>query len=248
MGTTFGWKSREELAAELLGWHGGAVASKSTAYGKHLWAVFKPAEGESYLTLFLLMKHGKDWGYKPISESMGPCDTDCPLALLDLAPVADADWRARVRTAAKRAKATFTAGDRVLVYGVEYEVTGTIKRSFLIRKVLADGSLGGTFKSTAKKMRLASEVAAEKAAREAELAAAPYMGIAAFGDWADFVPEGMVGVKATKGANREGFGDTLHVLVPKATYDARTGSYILTGAETPWVNHTAPAPKIVRTF
>jgi hypothetical protein len=246
MGWTFTTMTRKALIEDLLTNSNYEVLASRKPTTNHLWAVFKPThtDGDPVLCLFMLAKSEGMWGYKDITESMGPTVIDCPVSLFDLAPVANAAWRERVRTAAKRAKATFATGDEVVVYGKRYTVTGTVKRSYLLRSH-ADG---GTYKSTAKKMRLAAEVAAEKATREAELAAAPYMSISAFGDWADFVPEGMVGVKATKGANREGFGDTLHVLVPVATYAARNGSYILTGAETPWANHTAPAPKIVRTF
>lgn len=42
-----------------------------------------------------------EWIYKPIDETMGPCETDCPLSLLDLVPCPDSDyargWRERVR-------------------------------------------------------------------------------------------------------------------------------------------------------
>lgn len=36
-------------------------------------------------------------GYKPMEESMGPYYYSCPLAYLDMAPVANANWREGVR-------------------------------------------------------------------------------------------------------------------------------------------------------
>lgn len=76
--------------------------------GNHMWTVLQvTVEGEPELTktlvvLFLLSRgSGDGWGYKDISEDMGPCETSCPESYLDLCgpPLNDwsAQWREKVR-------------------------------------------------------------------------------------------------------------------------------------------------------
>lgn len=76
--------------------------------GSNLWVVIKRGEGEGerrFVACFMLDK-ARDpggWGYKPLDESMGPTEVNCPLAFLDLAsPASDIGayapaWRERVR-------------------------------------------------------------------------------------------------------------------------------------------------------
>jgi hypothetical protein len=81
--------------------------------GNNLWAVCEhtkkaigdqPAVVYRFIALYLLRRYGKDeWAYKDMDESCGPCESNCPLAYLDLAPDTghlggySADWRGRVR-------------------------------------------------------------------------------------------------------------------------------------------------------
>jgi hypothetical protein len=51
----------------------------------------------SYIRCDLLDRHGDEWGYKPLKESMHPYYYTCPLAYLELAPVQCPEWRERVR-------------------------------------------------------------------------------------------------------------------------------------------------------
>ena len=71
-----------------------------------------------FIVLFLLRKFpGGTWGYKDIEESMGPCEVNCPLAYLEMAPDPDGeygqDWRERVRQHHARVGVKLHAGDRV---------------------------------------------------------------------------------------------------------------------------------------
>lgn len=69
---------------------------KSTV-GNHLWTVWESKDnGKRYIVLFLLAKNRGNWGYKDITESMGPLYYDCPLSLLKEAPVANETWRDQV--------------------------------------------------------------------------------------------------------------------------------------------------------
>lgn len=80
-----------------------------SARGNHLWTVkeYTKESGETarYICLFLLQGGGRGsgWGYKDITESMGPFKTDCPLRFFDMVPEPPNDygreWRERVRAA-----------------------------------------------------------------------------------------------------------------------------------------------------
>ena len=66
--------------------------------------------------MYLLAKSDGWWGYKPVSEDMGPCDTACPIKYLDEADEPSNDyareWRAKVRRrAAERASKRPRAGE-----------------------------------------------------------------------------------------------------------------------------------------
>jgi hypothetical protein len=65
--------------------------------GNELWMAIKGGE-TSYLVLFLLGSCGyNEWGYKDMTESMGPYYYGCPLKLLDLVPETNPEWRKDVR-------------------------------------------------------------------------------------------------------------------------------------------------------
>lgn len=61
--------------------------------GNHLWTVRQmttkvdgqPFHSVRYIVLYLLAKHEGQWGYKDISEDMGPFVYDCPLKFLKMA-------------------------------------------------------------------------------------------------------------------------------------------------------------------
>lgn len=86
----------------------------STNIGRNFWlAVEHKRTGERHVLLYLInggrmpSMYGGDisWGYKPLSEDMGPAEVDCPLRILDAtgeAAEADAsgyahEWRVKVR-------------------------------------------------------------------------------------------------------------------------------------------------------
>ena len=103
---------------------------KTIAYriiGANLWTVkeYTRSDGSTarLIVLFLLRADRDGWGYKPVSEDMGPSETNCPMSLLAIAgppPEGYAvEWRERVHAAheansAKRAAiARFTVGQKV---------------------------------------------------------------------------------------------------------------------------------------
>jgi hypothetical protein len=74
--------------------------------GRNLWIVGGDvhidasghAGGNRKIVLCLLDNQpGFGWGYKDMTESMGPCEVDCPEVLLNQAPVTCQSWRDKVR-------------------------------------------------------------------------------------------------------------------------------------------------------
>ena len=109
---------REAILRDLRASQSGyeIITYRSTNRGHHLWVAMRPktdhpraAEVSSFVILYLLeMRGGRgtmESGYKDIDEDCGPCEKDCPVALLDLTGPDDApgrsewsrQWRAGVR-------------------------------------------------------------------------------------------------------------------------------------------------------
>lgn len=71
--------------------------------GNVLWHVFEllnkdTGEARNVIGCTLLAPHKAfGWGYKSMDESVEPYYYSCPLAYLDMAPEASAEWRRRVR-------------------------------------------------------------------------------------------------------------------------------------------------------
>jgi len=103
MGTYFTpGASKAALVAELL--RDNNVEAHDLS-GNRLWCLIpstRDGKPWKYVCLFKLVDGGRDgWGYKPISEDMGPCYYDCPLsyvkAVEPFEPLAYArEWRDKV--------------------------------------------------------------------------------------------------------------------------------------------------------
>lgn len=142
MGWYFGCDSKEQLVRHLLDEHSGQrcldnddqggeritwrrIASH-TLIGNALWTDYSYGHDDQtdgrMIVLFLLRKSG-NWGYKVISEDMGPCELNCPLRLLDTVPPLEGaagfyanPWRAKVRAfhaEQGRRRAMFSRGFRI---------------------------------------------------------------------------------------------------------------------------------------
>ena len=102
------WFSKKEIVRHILDddtWH---KPIKHSLRGNHLWVVFEntnperpPDEHGRYICLFLLAsQRNYGWGYKDITENMGPHEIDCPVSFFDLVPDPGSfatKWRAKVR-------------------------------------------------------------------------------------------------------------------------------------------------------
>lgn len=98
--------------------------------GNNVWqlVLYKPT-GRKMICLDLIAKErGGGWGYKGLSEDMGPCEVNCPLSLLNKAsPVTEGyavEWREKVRAyhAKRSSKAAPKPGMVVTYGGLEYRL------------------------------------------------------------------------------------------------------------------------------
>jgi len=172
MGWLFGWNSREELKTHLLKEQNGynVLDSALTNLGRNLWVVFEHPHKYKFICLFLLAGGKKDgFGYKPVSEDMGPCEVDCPLRFFELAPLHDqsgtyaAKWRGRVKAHHAKKSVKYADGDEVLVHGDRFKIVGRYKRSYVIQCC----KTGARYKCSAAKMTPAPKEATKPAESEA---------------------------------------------------------------------------------
>lgn len=137
MGWYYGWYTRSSLIEHLTKTTDSENFTFETLakcfIGNNMWAVMQRTNKREispdkrvvkFIVLFLIRRGGREeWGYKDVSEDMGPCEVNCPLKYLDMAPEGALDseyateWRESVRAywqakAEGRAKAaTMRAGD-----------------------------------------------------------------------------------------------------------------------------------------
>ncbi len=103
---------------------------KGRAVGNHIWQLVRQeSANRTFITLDLIAKdRNGGWGYKGMSEDMGPYYYDCPLSLIDAAsdPINEsaAKWREDVRKyhAAKLPKKTLAPGLVVEYGGHQYRL------------------------------------------------------------------------------------------------------------------------------
>jgi hypothetical protein len=95
------WVTKQDVIADFLrsDYYGKTIAHH--VGGKGLWRVLESTKGEDgtfrrFIAFDLLEKHGGEWSYKDMDESMHPYYYDCPIRFLDMAPVTSQEWRDKV--------------------------------------------------------------------------------------------------------------------------------------------------------
>ncbi len=127
---TYGATRRNIIEEVTRGWtHDDGTGSKTIKHccrGNTLYAVHENTRcnGEVYrfIGVHLLQRSSDGWGYKSISEDMGPYQTNCPVSYIELAeemPPSDGmgknsiEWRAKVRKEARLRSRKYTVGQVV---------------------------------------------------------------------------------------------------------------------------------------
>lgn len=128
MGWYYGAHSLKDQIAELIQDRENHKTIAHCVRGNTLWTVGETPSGR-YIGCYLLQNGGRDsgWGYKPMEESMGPCEVTCPLSYLDMVPDPGSyatEWRKKVREYHARVGQKIEAGQVVkLTNGQEYRIT-----------------------------------------------------------------------------------------------------------------------------
>ena len=177
MGWTFchEWTTRSHVIAaikqESVGSRWSIVDEAAVAYGKHWWVLLKgtfvpqpggypdhpvdPMTGEitvGIIVLYLLETSDGSWGYKDVSEEMGPYESDCPASLVKKAaaigPAVNeyaSNFRARILNFATSKKlaaakvAGLKPGDHFRWACREYIFSHRVRRSIAATRITGDG-------------------------------------------------------------------------------------------------------------
>lgn len=101
MGWTFLYDAPEkrDVIADVTKGSDTLKCVRKAIHGNELWTIWQNTEtGLKYIVLFLLARSNGNWGYKDMTESMGPYYYQCPLSFLDEVPVVNEEWRKGVRS------------------------------------------------------------------------------------------------------------------------------------------------------
>ena len=135
---SYGAHEKNDIKNMILGdlRDGGYTVIKHSTVGSHFWLAVS-RERVSFVLLCLLGKSDGVWGYKDMTEDMGPYFYDCPQSIIKaVGPTANPraqEWRAKVetyhQTKKRRAQAlkALKIGDLVEFVGIvgSYRVTST---------------------------------------------------------------------------------------------------------------------------
>lgn len=96
---------------------------RARVVGNHVWQLVRQVSANrTFICLDLIAKdRNGGWGYKGLSEDMGPVAVDCPLSLIDAAsePINDyaRAWREKVRAYHAKRKTGKPVAGAVVTYG-----------------------------------------------------------------------------------------------------------------------------------
>ena len=83
-------------------------------------------------------KSGEHFGYKDMTENMGPCEDGCPASILDLLTPTEhenaIDWRRRCRARLERRRRKLEHGDRILLAAPLTFTDGHSAAEFIVHK------------------------------------------------------------------------------------------------------------------
>ena len=97
-------QTKSELITHLTEGDSKLRTLRKSVRGNALWTIQEDMDypGPFIIVYLLRSQRGYGWGYKPVTESMGPAETSCPISYLDQVPMPDGNyahaWRERVRS------------------------------------------------------------------------------------------------------------------------------------------------------
>jgi hypothetical protein len=159
------WQSKADVVTAIKQDHsgGGWTLIDSSVVGNTYFGLHERTDAgnlQRLITVCLISKAGGTWGYKSMSEDMGPYYFNCPLRILDKADEVPAvsysatEWRANCRAHAKREKAIKSLAPGVvvrLVSGLKFQgmaITHAVVASAKPLVVIVDGGQRASLKRT----------------------------------------------------------------------------------------------------
>lgn len=104
--------------------------------------------GYTFAAIFLTTRDGAGWGYKDMDETMGPCEAQAPMKLIDLLSPTTSEWarawRQRCRDHAARATRPLKPGDVIRLDEPLRFSDGTERQTFRIGKERRPGASRAT--------------------------------------------------------------------------------------------------------
>lgn len=130
---------RKELLARLTDptrFSAGYRLIRSMPVGNNHWFLVETPDGRKTVGLDLMQGGGKHvgWGYKSLTEEMGPVELNCPLWLIDNATAPESyayEWRREVRAFHEKRKArkiSIAPGCRIQYGGTVYVLEASLGR------------------------------------------------------------------------------------------------------------------------
>lgn len=157
MGWYTGYETRQDVIADCIKQQATMKTLAHCTTGNNLWVVFERTKPDNttlkFVCLFMIQRYGaRDWGYKPVDESMGPFYYNCPESYLDMADGGEInesskEWREQVRAfwKHKRESAAFAntlnVGDVFTVFGKKYMMERKHSRTALIGRNVETGKV-----------------------------------------------------------------------------------------------------------
>jgi hypothetical protein len=130
-----------------------AIVKLKTFYAAVEMVHRKTGERRVWAAVFLL-GYGRrsyddhNFGWKDMSEDMGPCEAECPERILNLLTPTDSEyaneWRARCRAniaARKTPPPSIEKGDEITMYDKQYRVGRSLGRKGFVIERLSDGEI-----------------------------------------------------------------------------------------------------------
>lgn len=113
--------TKEFMHTWQAGQHTMSITDAAWANYRHLWGILREDGRPKYIVLWLVDFRKDSWGYKSISEEMGPYYYDCPNTILEKCPCPDNEearsWRAAVGNYHAKRSRNWAVGDRVRLIG-----------------------------------------------------------------------------------------------------------------------------------
>jgi hypothetical protein len=131
MGWLYGWSTKQELIKHLQeksSYSKGFRPIKHSLIGNNHWTLLRTPEDKITIALELISCDQGQYGYKGISEDMGPTQINCPLSFVNAADDTDSpyakEWREKVRNFHQRKKSrpSYSSGQKWLFGGKKYRL------------------------------------------------------------------------------------------------------------------------------